>query len=52
MKTVVEQFAALVKKTAVASVGNTSDWFAYQEEEPEKLRELYLASKTEKDGKY
>ena len=44
MKTVVEQVAALAKKAAIASVGNTSDWFIYQSEEPERLRELYLAS--------
>lgn len=43
-------FASLIKKVAVASVGETSDWYSYQVEEPDALKQLYEQRKRNEQG--
>lgn len=40
-KKLIETFALLIRETAILSVGKTSDWYTYQEEEPAEIRKLY-----------
>jgi len=50
-KTISSAFASLIRKAAVSSVSETSDWYTYQAEEPKEVKELYLKSSKAKINK-